>query len=813
VSLLPDLRVAFRTLLRAPAFFAMASGVLALGIAAVVVMYGFLRVTMTAPPLDRLDRVFALATMDALHNEPEKSVQLHDLEDWGREQKSFDGVAGFFPETVSFRRQGATPERFLAGRVKGPLFDLLRVRPLLGRNLLAEDSRPGASPVVVLSERLWRAEFFGDPSVMGEALRINGESCTVVGVAPAALDLPLSALLWFADRTDTSRNTRFMAPGRLPRLLAPSYLPIGRLRDGVTPDAARAELQAIQARRVPNFPEVAGEIPDVRPLSILWMGSEYQRLLRVFLGSVLLVLALACVNVAGLLLVRGAARTHEAAVRRALGAGPLRLASQMLAEAVVIGAAAAGLAILLAGGGMEVLRRVIPAVLPASPSWWLVQLDGLDLVVALGFGLVAALLSGLYPAIRVARVSIDPLLREGQRDTGLHAARLVRWLIVVEIALSAALLTEAGLVMRSGARLGTGDVGVPTAGFLMGRVELPGRYDFQDIDQFIGTVSARLHAIPGVEAVAVSTSPPGISARRERYATYDRLVTGRIQDLPTAGMVSIGPDFFETFRIPLVQGRAPVYDSTNGYRRSTQAVVSQSLARSTWGDENVVGRMFKISPEEPWITGLTITGVAKDVRYDDRLRALGTTPPVIYVQFPVPSLYLTLRAPRDPLAAAEAMRQIVRELDPEVPLFSVRSLDEERQRNAARLTLVGRMFAVFGALALLLAAAGVYGVVAYSVAQGTREIAIRRALGAPRIRVAAAVLARSGWQLALGLLLGLVLAPVVGSALGSAVLQLESAFPVYLKVALVLSAILTISVLVPVLRALAVEPAAVLRHT
>jgi len=816
VSFPDDVRVALRTLLRAPGFFAMAAGVLGLGIAAVVVMFGFLRVTMTPPPLDRVDRVFALSTVDARHNEPERSVKLHDIEDWSREQRSFEGVAGFWGEMVSFRREGATAERFLAGRVKGPFFDLLRVHPLLGRNLVAEDSRPGASPVVVLSERLWRSTFLADPSVIGEAVRINGESSTVVGVAPAALDLPVAALLWFADRTDSSHSERYpVFQGRLPRLLAPDYFPIGRLREGVAPDQARAALRTIQARRVPNFPEVAGEIPDVRPLSILWMGSEYQRLLRVFLGSVLLVLALACVNVAGLLLVRGAARTHEAAVRRALGAGPLRLASQMLAEAVVIGAAAAALAALLAGGGMEVLRRVIPAVLPASPSWWLLQLDGVDLLVALGIGLLAALGAGAYPAIRVARVSIDPLLREGQRDTGLHAARLVRWLIVAEIALSSALLTEAGLVMRSGARLGTGDVGVPTAGFLMARVELPERYDFQDIYLFIETLSARLRAIPGVEAAAVSTSPPGIPAVRARYATFDRLVAGRrIEELPMAGMVSVGPGFFEVFQIPILQGRPLGYDATDESRRTSVAVVSQSFARSTWpGEENVVGKMLKVTPEEPWLPAVAITGVAKDVRYDDRLRSLGTTPPAIYVQWPLPWWYLTLRAPRDPLAAAEAMRRIVRELDPDVPLFSVRSLDQERQRNAAGLTLVGRMFAVFGAMALALAAAGVYGVVAYSVAQGARELAIRRALGAPRGRIAAAVLARSGWQLVLGLLLGLVLAPAVGAVIGSSVIQFESGLTVYLEVAAVLSGALLVSVLVPLRRAVLLEPAAALRHT
>ncbi len=419
MSFLADARVAVRTLLRAPGFFAMASGVLALGIAAVVVMFGFLRVTTTPPALDRVDRVFSLLVRDVRRGDPERPVALHDLEDWSREQKSFESVAGVGIETISFRRQGATAERYVAARVTGPFFSLLRVQPLLGRNLVAEDARPGAAPVVVLSEPLWRSAFGAEPSVVGERVRVNGEAHTVVGVAPAALDLPVSALLWFADCTDTSRDPQnLLGAGPLPRLLAPYLAPIGRLRDGVAPEAAQAELQAIQARRTVKYPEVADERPEVRPLSLLWMGSEYQRLLGVLFGSVLLVLVLACVNVAGLLLVRGAGRTHEAAVRRALGAGRLRLASQMVAESVVIGAVAALVAMVLAQAAMEVLHRVIPAVLPAAPSWWGMRLDAVTLAVAMGIGMVAALGAGAYPAVRASRVPRIPSCARGGARPG-----------------------------------------------------------------------------------------------------------------------------------------------------------------------------------------------------------------------------------------------------------------------------------------------------------------------------------------------------------------------------------------------------------
>jgi len=814
VSFLSDLRVALRTLVRAPAFFAMSTGVLALGIAAVVVMFGFLRATARPPPLDRVDRVFALPVADVRHGELERPVQLQDVQDWSREQRSFDGLAGLGPETVSFRREGATAVRCLAARVTGPAFGILRVRPLLGRILTDDDARAGASPVVVISEHLWRAEFRADPSAIGESIRLNGEPYTVVGVAPAALDLPVSALLWFADVTNTGFDPNFTSGlGPMPRLLSPTLFPIGRLRDGVTIEAARAELRVIQSRRTARYPEVANEIPDIRPLSTLWMGAQYLRLFRVLFGSVLLVLALACVNVAGLLLVRGAGRTHEAAIRRSLGAGRLRLASQMLGEAAVIGAAAAVVAVTLAEATMELLRRVVPAVLPTSPGWWRMRLDAPTLLFALGVAVVAALGAGLYPAIRATRISVDPLLREGQRDTGLHSTRLVRWLVVAEIALSAALLTAAGLVTRSASRLGRGDVGVPTGGFLMARVELPQRYDFRMQVQFAHGLAMRARALPGVEAAAISTSAPGTMAFwRPLYQLADRSA-GRMEELPSAAVVLASPGFFESFGIP-VKGRT--FLDTDQDARSTVGVVSESMARAAWPGENPVGKVIRIAPQEAWIPPVTVIGVAKDVSFDNRLSAEGNWPPVIYVsafQWPSRWYYLTMRAPRDPLAAAEGVRQAVRELDFEVPVFSVRSLDDERQRNAAGLTLIGRMFAVFGGVALALAAAGVYGVLAYSVAQGSREIGIRRALGAPGGRIVLAVMARSGWQLALGLLLGMVLAPAVRAVVGTVLGQAESGLQVYLGVAAVLSVTLLVSVAVPLRRALSLQPSAALRHT
>lgn len=802
-----DLGIALRTLLRAPGFFALATTVLALGIGVVVVMFGMLRLTLSSPELERVDRVFSLSVLNPSKHESERWIPLPDLQAWAREQRSFEGIAGFTNESASLRREGATAERVPTSRVTGPYFALLRIRPLLGRNLEAEDAQPGAAPVAVISERLWRSTFDADAGVVGKTVRLNGAPITVVGVAPAALDLPVGALVWYADRTDADRSER---------LFTPWFHPIGRLRDGVAPEAAAAELQAIHARLAERLPELRNERPAVRPLSIAWMEVAYQRLFRVLFASVLLVLALACVNVAGLLLVRGAGRTHEAAVRRALGAGRLRLAGQMLAEAVVIGAAAALLALTLVHGVTEVMARVVPAVIPTAPVWWRFGVDGATTLFAVGTAAVATLGAGLYPAIRTARVSIDPLLREGTRDTGLRSARLVRWLVVAEIGLSSALLAAAGVVITSAARLGRGDVGVPTAGFLLARVELPdARYDIPRQGRFIWDLGERLRAIPGAEAATITSAPPGCPAYwRELYALADR-AQPRLQELPSATLVQVDEAFFETFRVPVRAGRA--LGPADRYDAPRTLVVNEALARQLWPSAgDALGKLIRVIPQEPRIPYSTVAGVAADVRHDNRLQSLGTTPPTIYLplsQWPTRNLYLVVRGPRNPLVLADAVREAVRSLDPELPVSSVRTLDEERQRNAAGLTLVGGMFMVFGAVALALAAAGVYGVLSYSVAQGAREIAIRRALGAPDRAIVLAVVARAAWQLVLGLGVGLALAPIMGRLVGSALGQQEHPLRVYFAVSGVLAACLLVALLVPLWRALRLEPSVALRHT
>jgi hypothetical protein len=356
---------------------------------------------------------------------------------------------------------------------------------------------------------------------------------------------------------------------------------------------------------------------------------------------------------------------------------------------------------------------------------------------------------------------------------------------------------------------------VPTDGFLVARVGLPpARYDWEQASRFDDLLGAKLRAIPGVEAAALTTSPPGCGASwRELYALDERS-DDRLDQLPSATIIQVDAGFFDAFHAPVVRGRSLRSSDSRGVEGV--AVVNEALAKSLWPDGEPLGKRIHVEPQQEGTPWATIVGVAANLRHDDRLHSLGPTPPTIYLpmsRWGARDFAVVLRGPRDPLVLAEAVRAAVRELDPDVSVHSVRTLEEERQRTAAPLTLIGGMCLVFGLVALALAAAGVYGVLSYSVAQGARETAIRRALGAPDLAIVRAVVSRAAWQLGLGLALGVLLSLAVGFLLGSVLAQESHPLPIYLGVAALLAATLFVSILVPLRRALRLEPSAALRHS
>lgn len=804
MSALAQLRVALRALWRAPTFTALAVAVLGTGVAVVVIMYATHRMVWAPPPLVEVDRLTQLALHDVPHGWSDEPFTLQDLERWRREQSTFEDLAACYQGTLIVR-SGGPAEREPGGIVAGPFFELSRERPLAGRLLTVEDGRPGAAPVVVLGERLWREGFGASPAVVGRSLRVNGELATIVGVVRAAFDIPSGARLWTADRT---------APERAgDRSRDATYLGFARLRPGVSLDAAQADLAAIQARAAARDPSLIGLVPDVRPATFAVMGRRNEPLFTALLGSAFLVLALAVVNVGGLLLVRAAGRTHEAAVRRALGAGRGRLALEMLAESAVVGALAALVGLTLASAALEVLARVLPGALPIQPAWWDLRVDAPVAAFAVAMAIAGALAAGAYPALRVSGTSIEPLLREGVRDTGVSTGRLVRWLVVAEIALSCALLTTAGILARTAYLRAWGDLGADLSGVLGGRIALSGpAYPEERLPAFAAQLEARLAALPGVEAVAVVDVPPGLDPGMARFALPDRSYAA-LTDHPVAKLVRAGPRFFEVFRVPLREGRRFGVQDRRG--ALPVAVVNETFARTVWPGRSAVGQRVRAEPEaadSPW---LTVVGVVGDVQHSAGLDGWQIRPTLYlpFAQRPVPRFTAVLRGGPDPLALAEPLRETVRALDPELAVYWLRTVEAGRRLEAGGLVLLAGMFVAFALVTLLLAASGIYGVLAFSVAQGARELAIRRALGAAARDLAAALARRSAWQLALGLVCGLVSAPLMATALGRALGGSVHDPLVYGVVVATLAVAIAAATAVPLRRALAVDPAQALRHT
>ena len=800
-----DLRIAARSLLRAPGFTAITTIVLGLGLAVVVTMFGVMHtIADVPPPVPQPQTLVGIQQIDRVHNSDDVYVGSHALEDWRAAQTKFEDLGGEYVGTAIVSGDGL-PARYDGAFVTGAFFTQTRLKPLLGRTIEPRDAIPGAEPVVVLSHDLWRTRFNLDPKALGRTLRVNGVTSTIVGVMPQGVAYP-DAQLWVPVREKLQE---------LARAKASDYKVVGRLKAGVTLDEAQAELTTIAARLAKQYPDTdAGLEPDVQPIASAELGRDDRRLFQTLLASVFLVLIISCVNVAGLMLVRATRRTQEAGVRRAVGAGRYRLAAQMLAESLVIGALASLVGLTLAAGGLELISRSITQ-LENVPSWWKFTIDGRVALFAVGLGVLSTLAAGLFPALRVSGVDVNSILREGTRDTGLSTGRIIRGLVVVEIALSCVLLTSAGIMVKSAINATHKDLGVDVRPFMTGRIGLPeAPYPRERQIRFIQGLQARAIGIPGATAVAITNSPPGQGSHRTLYALPGRTYASQ-SEYPFASQVNITPGFFAAMRGRIVAGRD--FAATDGENSLPVAIVNESFARRTWPGQSALGQQLRMSPALPGSKWRTVVGVVGDINHDDDPFGTEQLLPAVYVPFaqePERFFTLILRTERDPHSLAGAIQETVRQLDPDLAVYWLATIPENRVVKSGGIRIIGGMFVAFGLVTILLAAAGIYGVLAYSVAQSAREIAIRRALGAPDGGIIGAVARRSGWQLGLGLGLGVLLAPLMAYLLGEAIGSANLQDPVVYAIVLVtLTAAIGAATALPLRRALALQPGAALRHT
>ncbi|HLG53031.1 MAG TPA: ADOP family duplicated permease [Steroidobacteraceae bacterium] len=800
-----ELKAAVAGLGRAPAFTALAVGVLGLGLAAVIFMYGVAdTLMMKPPPYPNADRLYTIATIDGqIAGDYDDSMVPQDYLKVREAANQFEAIGAIYVGTTYLTGDGQA-ERYDGGFADGHVFDVAGVAPELGRTILPRDAMESAAPVVVLSHKLWTERFGADPAVIGRTVRVNGKSSEVIGVMPEGFTFPSNASLWVANQQDATR---------LARGEAVDVGVFGRLRADGDLDVARQELAPVAAAITAEAgPQAFNGHFEIVPFAAGFIGDEGATLVWTLVIAVGFVLLIACANVSNLLLARSAYRVRETTVRSALGASRGRLVMHMLAEGFVISALATLLGLLLASIALDGMQLAMARLMQDSPSWWRFEVDYRAAAVAVAAALLSTLIAGLPAAIRASRPSLDALLRDGGRTgTGLAIGKIAWALVVFEVALACLLLGVSALMTKSVLIATSTDVGVETGDIMTARVGLTAGTYPEDEEQvrFWGSLVERIQAQPGIHAAAVATSLPGHGSGDGPISVEGRDY-GDVTTKPFVNHVTVSPSYFETFRISVRQGR--VIDSRDNKDSLPAIVINEKMVRDMFPDESPLGKRLSFDFDVTDKTWFTVIGVVPDIVQEDS----GEIKSVIYIpvtQRPERFMSIMVRGEGDPRSLVSAVRTALAQTDADLALYWPRTFDESRMIRTAGFRIIGTMFAVFAVVALVLAAAGLFGVLAFHVGQRTREIGVRRALGADDRRILRMVMRASGVQIALGVAIGMALMPLMGRGLGDILGEVSPYDPgVYSMVVAIMIVVAVAATLTPTRRALKVDPAAALRY-
>jgi putative ABC transport system permease protein len=800
-GLLQDLRFAARSLRRSPGFAVVALLCLTLGIGVNAAIFSIVRGVLLRPlPFADADRIVSLQADATGRGITEEELAYADLADY-RASGVFEQLEGFSERSFTLMG-GDRSERIQGSSVTPGLFPMLGIAPQHGRHFLPGESAPaGFEQVAILSDRLWRRRFAADPGLVGRTIRLNGRALTVVGIMPPGFAFPETDELWLplGSADATNRVARFVWG-------------VGKLRAGLDLPAARTALDAVADRQAAAFPDThRGWTPRLRPFREAIIDDNGRRLMVLLLGAVSFVLLIACANVANLLLARAADRQREVAVRTALGASRGRIARQLLTESMLLAFVGAALGALVATWWVDVTVTSIPEDL----AYWIrLDVDGGVLLYTLGIACASALLFGLAPALQSAGLDLQSNLKQGDRAAGdsRGRARFRSALVVGEVALSLVLLIAAGLMTQTFLRLQNADPGFATHPLTSFRVVLAGdHYDAVAARAtFFQQAAERMTALPGVSAAVATGSIPAddggpvvsIHVAGDDAAAADGLLGMAFGS--TAGL-------FDALDVPLLAGRgftpAEAVDSS-----AAVAIVGERLAHRLWPDGDAIGRAIRVGEAA---TRFTVIGVAPDLQYEEfgeETDATGLQLHVPYAQLAWRNMAFLIRADGDPATLESALLDVVRSIDADLAPFDLLTLDQRRRFTTWPQRLFGKIFAAFGVIALVLAVAGVYGVMAYTVARRRREIGVRLALGARAGDVHRLVIGRTATLAVLGVGAGIAAALVLSGALESLLWGVEPADPLtYTVVALVLAAAALLAGYLPARRAAAVDPMEAMR--
>ena len=812
--MLHDIRFALRSLARSPGFTLVSVLMLAVGIGLSLYMFGAINAFALKPlPFPDAGRLVHFQYTERAN--PNRGIALPQA-DWlalRERQHSLESLAAYTTGTASVGDLEGPAERLAGAWLSPDALDVLGTAPILGRGFGAADARPGAPRVALLGHRGWQILFDADPGIIGRHIRVNGNEVEIIGVMPEGFAFPIAESLWQPLVMDASIT---------PDADLPTLSTFGRLRDGVSREQAQAAFAGLmQALGDERGQPLEGDMPKMQPFSDAFVQPQIRQATWAMSLAVLLVLLIACTNVAALTTARFSARMRELGVRSAMGASRRRLIGQMLAESLVIAAIAAALGWL----GTELWVRYGAGTDTeefGNLPWWVdFHTDARDVIFCGAIVFVTTLAAGLLPALRCSRLDVQEVLRAGGGHGATSGRRAPgRFLVSAEIALSVVLLIGAGVAIHSALDAQSSELGIRTRNILTGRIGLF-EADYPDAAsraRFAETLQKRLADIPGVHAATVASTLPLMGFERQQYARAGDAVD-KDSTLPQAWLSRVTDGFFDTFDVALREGR--LFDGRDTATSTPVAIVSASLAARAWPGRSAIGERLRLQPDNadsPW---LEVVGVVADSVQSDYLQT-STTPPahrgdgnVFRPLIQEPPAFLSLAVHSDEAVGplGDAVRQAVHSVDANLPVYWLRPMQEWRDKLFWGSDLLARMFGAFAVFAVLLAGAGIHAVLAFDVSRRTREIGVRRALGAPAGSVLAMVLRRCAKQVAIGLAVGIPLAFAFTSLLARMMMPGSRGEPlVYLAVIGVLCIAIALAAWLPARRALRVDPMVALRN-
>ena len=795
-----ELRYAIRSLSHSKAYAIVGILCLGLGIGINATIFSIIDGVLLKPyPYEDPDRLVVLETWRD-RDDARDRVSIPDLRDWRAANRSFTTVAGLVEGSLTVIDGVGEPERYNGARVSWDLFRMLGIRPILGRDFLESDDQPNAAGVAVISHVLWATRYRSDPQVIGRGVTINGTPHTIVGVMPPNFAFPENQRLWV-----TVQPALFQEPRDRRYVFT-----LARLRAGVTTVQALTDLNTIAGRLAKDYPlSNDGWRPRIRTLHDVFLPDDVPLVLGLMMAGVTLVLFIAWSNVANLLLARATARRHELAMRVALGAGRARIVLQLLTEGVVLALASVPLGMVFAMAGVRLIWLQVPS--DNIPYYVQFAIDGRTLAYAIAVALITSLAFGLVPALQITRRELQENLKEGARGSTSRGAIVRNTLVVSQVSLALVALVGALLFVRSFRNLDRFQVGFDTTSQLTMRVFMSGEpYTPKGAKtRRVEDIVRRIEALPGVQSAFASNLVPIQGGGGDATIEIEGPAATERRDV---SFIAVTPHFLSTLGLRVTDGR----DLADSDANRAVTVVNKAMATHVWPGQNPIGRRFRLVTPAGWPEWITVIGVAPDIHLygidpnNSQVPAIAFAP---YAYGEFPSTGLTIRAAGEPGAMTPAVRVAIRESDPNLPIYAVRTLEAQRRNEFWQFGLYGWIFGTIGVIGVVLASIGVYGVLAYSVSQRTREIGVRVTLGAGRREVLRLIVGQGLVLTLTGVVIGLVLA-ASGTPLTRRLLYGVSPFDPFsfVAVSLLLFAVAVLASYLPARRAVNVDPVVALRQ-